>query len=195
MGPGARLGTAFVRQVRHSCPVVEIDWRLLLAIFLVALWLVLTVVRRFGAWRRSVTAKRRGARAVRGEEAAEVLLEEAGYEVLERQLGLTWEIDCDGEPMQFLLRADLLVERDGSQYIAEVKTGAFAPSLANASTRRQMLEYSIAFDSPTVLLVDVERETILEVEFPHPVADTEQAADIDSSRIEDASSPPGRSAR
>ena len=167
--------------------MVEIDWRLLLAIFLVALWLVLTVVRRFGAFRRSVTAKRRGARAVRGEEAAEVLLEEAGYEVLERQLGLTWEIDCDGEPMQFLLRADLLVERDGSQYIAEVKTGEFAPSLANASTRRQMLEYSIAFDSPIVLLVDIERETILEVEFPHPVADTEHGIEIEDSCAQDTS--------
>jgi hypothetical protein len=111
---------------------------------------------------------------VRGEEAAEFLLEEAGYEIVERQLGLTWEIDCDGEPMQFLLRADLLVERDGAQYIAEVKTGEYAPSLANASTRRQMLEYSIAFDSPVVLLVDIERETILEVEFPQAASETER---------------------
>ncbi len=150
--------------------MVEIDWRLLVAVFFAALLLVLSLVLsligKWTAWRRSVLAKRRGARAVRGEEAAELLLEEAGYEILDRQLGLTWEIECDGEPVEFLLRADLLVHRDGQDYVAEVKTGELAPTLANASTRRQMLEYSIAFDSPVVLLVDVEREEILEVYFP-----------------------------
>tara|TARA_R110002096_G_scaffold171490_9_gene344676 strand:- start:7441 stop:7995 length:555 start_codon:yes stop_codon:yes gene_type:complete len=148
--------------------VVEIDWRLLAALFGTALLVVLVLARKWGEWRRSVRAKRRGARAVRGEEAAEALLQNAGYEILERQLGLTWEIECDGEPVEFLLRADLLVHRDGQDYIAEVKTGELAPSLTNASTRRQMLEYSIAFDSPVILLVDVERGQILEVYFPQP---------------------------
>lgn len=144
------------------------DWRLLAAIFVVALMLLLALVGRWRAWRRSVRARRRGARAVQGEHAAETLLREAGYEILDRQVALAWNIDCDGELVEFLLRADLLVERDGQEYIAEVKTGELAPSLSNASTRRQMLEYSIAFESPTILLVDVERDQILQVRFPRP---------------------------
>lgn len=103
---------------------------------------------------------------MQGEEEAEVLLRDAGYEILDRQISLRWEIDCDGEAMEFLLRADLLVARDGEELIAEVKTGAMAPSLGNASTRRQLLEYSVAFESPTVLLVDVERGAISEIRFP-----------------------------
>jgi len=41
---------------------------------------------------------------------------------LERPLRKIWTLQCDGEPADFELRADLLVERDGLQYIAEVKT-------------------------------------------------------------------------
>ena len=151
------------------------DWRLLAAILLAGSLLLLVLSRHWDAWRRSIRARRRGARAVSGEEAAETLLEDAGYEILERQLGLTWEIDCDGEAIEFLLRADLLVERDGEEFIAEVKTGDLAPSLTNSSTRRQMLEYSIAFNSPTILLVDVERGEILEVRFPIPAMPADEA--------------------
>ncbi len=149
----------------HTASMVEMDWRLLAAIFIVAWLLLLAMIRRWGAWRRSVQAKRRGARASHGERAAETLLENDGYEILDRQLSTTWTVESDGETEEFLLRADLLVCRDDQEYIAEVKTGELAPSLGNASTRRQMLEYSIAFDSPTILLVDVERGQIHEVRF------------------------------
>ncbi len=155
----------------HTASMVEMDWRLLAAIVIVAWLLLLVMVRRWGAWRRSVRAKRRGARASHGERAAETLLENNGYEILDRQLGTTWVVDCDGETEEFLLRADLLVSRDGQEYIAEVKTGELAPSLSNASTRRQMLEYSIAFDSPTILLVDVERGQIHEVCFENSLSE------------------------
>ena len=64
------------------------------------------------------------------------------------------------------LRADLLVERGGRRYVAEVKTGEAAPSLATAATRRQLLEYLIAYRVDGVLLVDAERGSVHEVEFP-----------------------------
>lgn len=148
-----------------------LDWRLTAAIFLAALLVLLVLVRQWEAWRRSVRARRRGARAVRGEHAAERLLEEFGYEILERQLSMMWEIDCDGESIEFLLRADLLVRKNDQEFIAEVKTGELAPSISNASTRRQLLEYSVAFASPTILLVDVEGGEILKVRFPRPEPD------------------------
>lgn len=82
----------------------------------------------------------------------------------------TWTLLCDGEGTDFELRADLLVERQGQQYVAEVKTGSSAPDLSNAGTRRQLLEYSLAYQSPVILLVDVERDRVVEVSFPLPAA-------------------------
>ena len=64
------------------------------------------------------------------------------------------------------LRADLLVERDGMRFIAEVKTGERAPDPSFPPTRRQLLEYRLAFDPYGVLLVDVEAGEIFEVDFP-----------------------------
>ena len=136
------------------------------AIALVSLWLFHRLTGAWGAWRRSLIARKRGARAVRGEHDAELLLEEEGYDIIERQLRKTWALDCDGEDTEFELRADLLVSKDGRQYIAEVKTGERAPDLRNATTRRQLLEYAVAYESPTILLVDVEGEEIHEVTFP-----------------------------
>ena len=51
--------------------------------------------------------------------------QERGFAVLHRQAGLVWSIECDGEPHPVELRADLLVQRDGRRYVAEVKEGAF----------------------------------------------------------------------
>ena len=148
--------------------MIELDWRVLAAIAVLGLWLAHRLTSAWGAWRRSLIARRRGARAVRGEQDAEELLEDHGFEILERQLRKNWVLDCDGENAEFELRADLLVARDGQQYIAEVKTGERAPDLRNAATRRQLLEYAVAYESPTILLVDVEGEEIHEVTFPLP---------------------------
>ena len=81
----------------------------------------------------------------------------------------------DGEPVQTELRADYLVESDeGELFVAEVKTGDEAPQLTTAATRRQLLEYqvafSIAFDADGVLLVCPELGTIQRVQFPLPQA-------------------------
>ena len=67
------------------------------------------------------------------------------------------------------MRADYLVEQDGERLVAEVKTGAEAPELSTAATRRQLLEYRVAFAVEGVLLVCPERGTIQRVEFPFPL--------------------------
>jgi hypothetical protein len=74
---------------------------------------------------------------------------------------------CDGEPQAIELRADLLVSRAGRRFVAEVKTGASAPRLQTPATRRQLLEYSVAYDADGVLLVDIDAQRIHEVRFPH----------------------------
>lgn len=133
----------------------------LLGLFLLIQSLRLAHLRGAPA-RRLALARERG-RA--GEHAATALIERAGYHIDALQPELDWTIHCDGEPRTVPLRADLLVSRAGLTFIAEVKTGT-AASLAMPSTRRQLLEYSIAYQVDGVLLVDVERGRIHEVRYP-----------------------------
>jgi len=128
----------------------------------VALWLA-RLVRR---WRGSVRARVRAARAGAGEDRAAELLVAAGYRVLARQVRCAWTPLVDGRPHELELRADYLVEKDGEQLVAEVKTGDEAPSIATAATRRQLLEYHVAFAVDGVLLVCPERDAIHRVVFP-----------------------------
>lgn len=74
----------------------------------------------------------------------------------------------DGEPCVLELRADYLVEGDGELLVAEVKTGDEAPLISTAATRRQLLEYSVAFAVDGVLLVCPERDAIHRIEFAPP---------------------------
>lgn len=125
--------------------------------------LLLLYVRSL-AQRGSQRSKARNQRAQRGESAAEQLLQDEGYTVIERQVRGAWTLWVNGEPLEVEVRADLLVERDGERFIAEVKTGELAPDPSYPPTRRQLLEYSVAFDVDGLLLVDMEAGEILEIE-------------------------------
>jgi hypothetical protein len=85
--------------------------------------------------------------------------------VIEEQCCLDWTFACDGEPVTVELRCDAVVARDGRRLVAEVKTGERAPSLTTAATRRQLLEYAVAYRADGVLLVDPEGGHIHEVDF------------------------------
>ena len=128
----------------------------------VALW----IARAWRRWRGSVRAHVRAARAGAGEDQAAALLEAAGFTIVERQARVTWAPLVDGRPVPMELRADYLVELGTELLVAEVKTGELAPSLRTAATRRQLLEYSIAFGADGVLLVIPELGTIHRIEFP-----------------------------
>ena len=119
-----------------------------------------------GSWRARARAERAGA----GEDAAEVLLRGAGFTIVARQVRTWWTPIVDGEPQETELRADYLVEAAGALLVAEVKTGEEAPRITTAATRRQLLEYHVAFalshGADGVLLVCPELGTIHRVEFP-----------------------------
>jgi hypothetical protein len=128
----------------------------------IALWLAAGLRR----WRGSRRAKRRAARAGAGEDAAALLLVDAGFTIVERQARVMWAPLVDGEPVLMELRADYLVEAGDELLVAEVKTGDEAPSVETAATRRQLLEYHVAFAVDGVLLVCPERGSIHRVVFP-----------------------------
>lgn len=128
----------------------------------VLLWSLL--VRERGKASRASQARVRTAQ--RGEREAKVLLEAHGYRVLEEQARGSWTVELDGALHEVDLYADLIVERDGWRYLAEVKTGDLAPDPLRPATRRQLLEYLLAFEPDGLLLVDMASETIHEVAFP-----------------------------
>jgi hypothetical protein len=121
---------------------------------------------RGAAGRRLARARARG-RA--GEQAAIGLMERSGYAIEALQPVRRWTIHCDGQAQDIELRADLLVSRGDRRFVAEVKTGDAAPRLQTPATRRQLLEYSVAYDADGVLLIDVEAQRIHEIVFPRAI--------------------------
>lgn len=130
--------------------------------------LALALAQFFRGTVRSFKAKKRASRALRGEKNAETLLATDGYRVLDRQVTRIFNVDVGDVTHAIELRADLLVTRGERTFVAEVKTGDHAPSIETANTRRQLLEYRVAFDVDGVLLVDVEDDSVEEVVFPLP---------------------------
>lgn len=124
------------------------------------------VVWHFAArhW-RTARRRKRAYRARRGELVARDLLEQWGFTVLAAQVPAVCEYWCDGRMLEASLRADYLVERRSRRYVAEVKTGSVVTSLDHAPTRRQLLEYQIAYRTEGVLLVNVERGELQNVRF------------------------------
>lgn len=137
---------------------------LALGFLLVVQTLRLWIARRRAGFR----SRRRNRIAAQAERGAERLLARAGYRVVEVQPRLGWSIEVDGRPEPVQLRADLLVTRRGRRYVADVKSGRIAPDLHTAATRRQLLEYLVAYRTDGVLLVDMEAGEIREVRFPLP---------------------------
>ncbi len=136
-----------------------------------ALALVVALALAVGLWRWEVGRTGRGnrarqRRARRAEVDAERLLKKAGFRVVERQVDAAWPIRVDGEAVSALVRADLIVARRRRRYVAEVKSGARVTRPDHPQTRRQLLEYQLAYDVDGVLLVDMEAGAVIEVAFP-----------------------------
>ena len=140
----------------------------MLAVALGGALVALVIARWVRTWRGSWRAKARARRAGGGEDDAATMLRRAGFTIVARQARIWWAPLVDGEPHETELRADYLVEAAGELFVAEVKTGDEAPHLSTAATRRQLLEYHVAFGADGVLLVCPELGAIHRVEFPLP---------------------------
>ena len=73
-----------------------------------------------------------------------------------------WTIN--NQSLEYVVRPDFLVRKNGVKYFAEVKTGN-AAEINNINTRRQLLEYSFLSDFNTTILVDMEQKKIIKVNF------------------------------
>ena len=139
---------------------------LILVVVLVAVVCGLLLALAWQRGRAGRASRKRMRRALKGEDDAVTLLEEAGFEVTDRQARRTWTLRVDGEDHEVEVRADFLAERDGRSFVAEVKTGTRAPNPLHPPTRRQLLEYGFVFACDGLVLVNAETGTLTEVEFP-----------------------------
>jgi hypothetical protein len=123
-------------------------------------WLALAARR---AWRRrrELARLRRGHA---GERRGRALLEQAGWRVLRAHPPGELRVGVDGDERVQPLTADYLCERGGRVLPAEVKTGA-AADLAASATRRQLLEYAVAYGAGATLFVDADEGRVAEVAF------------------------------
>lgn len=138
------------------------------ALFLLFLALLLVQTLRLW-WAKSAAAFRVGRHrrlGADGERRARALLKKEGYRVCEVQKGGTYVLMIDGKETAIHLRSDYLVEKCGRRFVAEVKSGALSVKVTSRATRRQLLEYLLAFDVDGVLLVDMHACQIREVTFP-----------------------------
>lgn len=131
-------------------------WSVLLAAFGLWLW-------RWLRWyRRSRIAKR----ALGAERVALSLLRSRGYVVVNTQVRHVWPVQHGALHFDINLRADALVRRGSRRFIAEIKSTPLVADLKHGPTRRQLLEYAIAYGTDGVLLVDMHTSQIDEVMFP-----------------------------
>ncbi|MBK8251572.1 MAG: hypothetical protein IPK82_02760 [Polyangiaceae bacterium] len=147
------------------------DAALYAAVLLFVIAAVQTARLAFRKWAIGYRLGRAREQGRAGEERAEKLLTRQGYHIEARQTVLVYQLKVDNSDVDVELRADFLVRRDRRKFVAEVKTGKVAPRLDTATTRRQLLEYRIAYGVDGVLLVDVENGKIHHVGFPLPNVD------------------------
>jgi hypothetical protein len=110
--------------------------------------------------------QRRFSRAHKKEAEAAIILEEYGYTVLGSQVEGCIELTQDGDPLSATLRADYWVEKNGRSFIAEAKSGNKVINVLDRGTRRQLLEYLLAYQVDGVLLVNTEDRVVSEICFP-----------------------------
>jgi hypothetical protein len=138
------------------------EWLAACAVVALLLLLRQALARWAARWR----LRRRMQRARQGEREAPGWLEALGYTVIGSQVSGGYTLSVDGESAAISVRADFIVERAGLRYVAEVKTGLAAPRIQSQATRRQLLEYRMAFSVDGVLLVDAEAQRVHVVCFP-----------------------------
>ena len=130
----------------------------LLGVWLETKWRVLRERRK---------SRAQAKRGFQGERDAEKLLKKLGYTIVARHEPASYAMTLDGEPQAVQLQADFVLQREGKKFIAEVKTGK-AAKLEQAETRRQLLEYQLAFGVDSLLLIDADAKVVRTVRFPLP---------------------------
>lgn len=123
---------------------------------------------KLGAIHYRARIARRSDRGRRLEDRAGRLLAAAGFHILGEQVPGEVTVRVDGEEIRSTVHADFIVRKGGVLYAADSKSGAAAANPGRTEARRQLLEYCLVYGCDRGLIVDMERESIREVELDYP---------------------------
>lgn len=135
---------------------------------LLLVWLGAWIETKLRVLRERKKSRDQAKRGFQGERDAEKLLKKLGYTIVSRHAPASYAMTLDGEPQAVQLQADFVLQREGKKFVAEVKTGKAAKLEQAAETRRQMLEYQLAFGVDAMLLIDADTKVVRTVRFPLP---------------------------
>jgi len=134
-------------------------------------------------WVRGKRLRQRFSKSRQAEKEAEKILRKNGYTIIDiqkrRKNGYTiidiqkskpLLITIGGKIHRYLVRIDYLARKKGKVYVVEVKSGEKIPYITNRETRRQMLEYYLAFQPSGILLLNMKNKSISEVRFQFEAA-------------------------
>jgi len=116
-------------------------------------------------WINSYKLKKRFSKSRLAEKEAEKLLKNKGYTIIEIQQSKPLQISIGDKTHRYLIRIDYLVRKNRKIYVVEVKSGEKNPYITNRETRRQMLEYYLAYQPYGIILLNMKNKSISEVKF------------------------------
>lgn len=113
-------------------------------------------------------AKQRSLSSKRAEKKAERWLKRNGFQIIGRQQSRPLIIKTGKTSHRYLIRTDFLVKKGGRHYVVEVKSGRKNSKITNRETRRQLLEYFLAYQTYGIILFDMDSKRFTEVKFSLP---------------------------
>ena len=118
-----------------------------------------------GNWLRAKRLRKRFSKSRQAEKEAEKILKKNGYAIIDAQKSKPLLITIGDKIHRYLVRIDYLARKKGKVYVVEVKSGEKIPYITNRETRRQMLEYYLAYQPSGILLLNMKNKNISEVKF------------------------------
>ncbi len=116
-------------------------------------------------WVKSKRLRQRFSKSRQAEKEAEKILRKNGYTIIDIQKSKPLLITIGDKIHRYLVRIDYLARKRGKVYVVEVKSGEKIPYITNRETRRQMLEYYLAYQPSGILLLNMKNKSISEVKF------------------------------
>lgn len=116
-------------------------------------------------WLRAKRLRKRFSKSRQAEKEAEKILRKNGYTIIDAQKSKPLLITIGNKIHRYLVRIDYLAKKRGKVFVVEVKSGEKIPYITNRETRRQMLEYYLAYQPCGILLLNMKNKSISEVKF------------------------------
>ena len=84
--------------------------------------------------------------------------------MLETQVTYQGSVWVDNDELSYDIRPDLIVQKNGEKFLAEIKTGRAAEP-SDRNTRRQLREYAAVAGDDSVVLVDATKGNVQLIRF------------------------------